>query len=56
MTPSKPRKQYIPESKAQAIKLLAIGRPVAELAEELCISAEWRGLKAVFTKSDFVSL
>ncbi len=39
MTPSKPRKQYTPEFKAQAIELLTIGRPVAELAEELCISA-----------------
>jgi transposase len=39
MTPSKPRKQYTPEFKAQAIELLALGRPVAELAEELCISA-----------------
>ena len=38
MTPSKPRKQYTPEFKAQAIELLALGRPVAELAEELCIS------------------
>jgi transposase len=39
MTPNKPRKQYTPEFKAQAIELLALGRPVAELAEELCISA-----------------
>ena len=39
MTPSKPRKQYTPEFKAQAIELLALGRPVAELAKELCISA-----------------
>jgi transposase len=39
MTPSKPRKQYTPEFKAQAIELLTLGRPVAELAEELCISA-----------------
>ena len=39
MTPSKPRKQYTPKFKAQAIELLALGRPVAELAEELCISA-----------------
>ena len=39
MTPSKPRKQYTAEFKAQAIELLALGRPVAELAEELCISA-----------------
>ena len=29
MTPSKPRKQYTPEFKAQAIELLALGRPVA---------------------------
>ena len=39
MNPSKPRKQYTPEFKAQAIELLALGRPVTELAEELCISA-----------------
>lgn len=39
MNPSKPRKQYTPEFKAQAVELLALGRPVAELAEELCISA-----------------
>ena len=45
MTPSKPRKQYTPEFKAQAIELLALGRPVAELAEELCISPEWRCFK-----------
>ena len=39
MNLSKPRKQYTPEFKAQAIELLAIGRPVAELAAELCVSA-----------------
>ena len=39
MNHTKARKQYTPEFKAQAIELLAIGRPVAELAEELCISA-----------------
>ena len=39
MNQTKARKQYTPEFKAQAIELLAIGRPVAELAEELCISA-----------------
>lgn len=33
-----PRKRYTPEFKAQAVELLAIGRPVAQLAEELCIS------------------
>jgi transposase len=35
----RPRKQYTAEFKAQAIELLALGRPVAELAEELGISA-----------------
>ena len=39
MNHTKPRKQYTPEFKAQAIELLAIDRPVAELAKELCISA-----------------
>ena len=39
MNPSKPQKQYTPESKAQAIERLTLGRPVAELAEELCLSA-----------------
>ena len=40
------RKQYSAEFKAQAIELLAVGRPVPELAEELGISANllysWR--------------
>ena len=39
MNSSKPRKQYTTEFKAQAIELLALGRPVAALSEELCISA-----------------
>jgi transposase len=39
MNPSKPRRLYTPEFKAQAIELLAIGRPVVELAAELCVSA-----------------
>ena len=47
MNPSKPRKQYTPEFKAQAIELLALGRPVTELAEELRVSANllysWKG-------------
>jgi transposase len=46
MNPSKPRRLYTPGFKAQAIELLAIGRPVTELAAELCISANlhysWR--------------
>ena len=32
MNPIKPKKRYNPEFKAQAIELLALGRPVAELA------------------------
>jgi transposase len=39
MNPIKPKKRYNPEFKAQAIELLALGRPVAELAAELCVSA-----------------
>ena len=39
MNSSKPRKRYTPEFKAQATELLALGRPVASLAEELCVSA-----------------
>jgi len=39
MNPTKPRKHYTPEFKAQAIELIALGKPVAELAEELCVSA-----------------
>lgn len=42
-----PRKRYTPEFKAQAVELIALGRPVAELAEELCISPNllysWKG-------------
>ena len=39
MNHTKPRKQCTPEFQVQVIELLAIGRPVAELAGELCISA-----------------
>jgi|GEM_PF-839256 len=35
MNTTKQRKQYTAEFKAQAIELMAAGRPVAELAEEL---------------------
>ena len=42
----KPRKRYTGEFKAQAIELLATGKPVEKLAEELCISSSmlyrWR--------------
>ena len=34
----KPRKRYTAAFKAQALGLLETGRPVAEIAEELCIS------------------
>ena len=40
------RKQYTPEFKAQAVELLSTGKPVAQVAEELCISSNllynWR--------------
>ncbi len=35
----KPRKRYTPEFKAQAIELLGTGKPVPQIAEELCISS-----------------
>lgn len=35
----KPRKRYTAEFKAQALGLLGTGRPVAEIAAELCISS-----------------
>jgi transposase len=34
----KPRKRYTAEFKAQALGLVETGRPVAEIASELCIS------------------
>ena len=43
---SKPRKRYTTEFKAQAVELLSTGKPVPELAEELCVSSNllynWR--------------
>ena len=43
---TKPRKQYTAEFKSQAIALMAAGKPVAQLAEELCMSSNllynWR--------------
>lgn len=36
--PSKPRKRYTAEFKSMALQLLATGRPVSEIAEELCVS------------------
>lgn len=42
----KPRKRYTPEFKTQAVELLAAGKPVPQLAEELCVSSHllynWR--------------
>ena len=35
---SKPRKQFTPEFKAQAVALLQTGKPVSQLAQELGIS------------------
>ena len=43
---TKERKQYTAEFKAQAVALMATGKPVAQLAEELCVSSNllynWR--------------
>src|SRR6187549_2071398 len=42
----KPRKRFTAEFKAQALELLAAGKPVSELAAELCVSSNllynWR--------------
>jgi len=42
----KTRKRYTADFKAQAVALLETGKPVAEVAEELCISSDllysWR--------------
>jgi len=42
----KPRKRYTDEFKTQAVELLDTGKPVSQLAEELCISSNllynWR--------------
>jgi transposase-like protein len=35
---SKPRKRYTAEFKAQALELLTTGKPVSQVAQELCIS------------------
>ena len=41
-----PRKRYTTEFKAQAVELLSTGKPVSQVAEELCISSNllysWR--------------
>ena len=62
-----PRKRYTTEFKAQAVELLSTGKPVSEVAEELCISSNllyaWRsqsqrtqggsaGLRAVGEQSE----
>jgi transposase-like protein len=40
MMSSKTRKRYTEEFKAQAVELLRTGKPVSELSEELCVSAD----------------
>ena len=44
----KSRKRYTAEFKAQAVELLETGKPVAQVAEELCVSSDliysWRRL------------
>ena len=37
-----PRKRYTTEFKAQAVELLSTGKPVSQVAEELCISSDLR--------------
>ncbi len=43
---TKQRKQYTAEFKAQTVALMATGKPVAQLAQELCVSSNllynWR--------------
>jgi len=43
---NKTRKHYTEEFRAQAVELLRTGKPVSELAEELCVSTDllyrWR--------------
>lgn len=34
---SKPRQRYTAEFKAQAVELISTGKPVSQIAEELCI-------------------
>jgi transposase len=36
---TKPRQRYTAEFKAQAIELIATGKPVSQIAEELCIGS-----------------
>jgi transposase len=35
----KPRQRYTAEFKAQAVELISTGKPVSQIAEELCISS-----------------
>ena len=37
-----PRKRYTTEFKAQAVELLSTGKPVSQVAAELCISSDLR--------------
>lgn len=36
---SKPSQRYTAEFKAQAVELIGTGKPVSQIAEELCIGA-----------------
>jgi transposase len=45
MMATKTRKRYTEEFKAQVVDLLRTGKPVAELAEELCVSTDLRALR-----------
>ncbi len=45
MRTTRPRRLYTPEFKAQAVELVAAGRPVADLAVELGVSTNLRELR-----------
>ena len=67
MNMTKPRQRYTAEFKAQAVELISTGKPVTQIAEDLCIGSnllyKWKqdslgaqvgseGLRAVGEKSE----
>lgn len=42
---TKPCEHYTAEFKAQAIELIGTGKPVSQIAEELCLSSNLRSLR-----------
>ena len=41
----KPRQRYTAEFKAQAVELISTGKPISQIAEELCIGSNLRSLR-----------